>query len=69
MSGVLMIRKTVIPSEAARRAVQSRDLSCCICYREGSLHYASLREAPVGMTGILSHIESPALSEERSVSL
>ena len=30
-----MAKYAVIPSEAARRAVQSRDLSCCFCDKKG----------------------------------
>src|SRR6185437_16752065 len=39
-----------IPSEAARRAAQSRDLFGWSQHKNRSLHSASLREASVGMT-------------------
>ena len=43
--------RQVIPSEAARGAAQSRELSSpAIADKNRSLHYASLRSAPVGMT-------------------
>ncbi len=41
----------VIPSEAARRAAQSRDLFLSMHQQNRSLHYASLRSASVGKTG------------------
>ena len=41
----------VIPSGAARRAAQSRDLFLSMQQQNRSLHCASLRSAPVGMTG------------------
>ena len=43
---------TVIPSEAARRAAQSRDLVCSWHSMRRSLRCASLRSAPVGMTEV-----------------
>ena len=45
---------TVIPSEAARRAAQSRDLFLSTQQQKRSLHFASLRSAPVAMTGVNS---------------
>jgi hypothetical protein len=43
---------SVIPSGAARRAAQSRDLFLPTRQQNRSLHYASLRSAPVGMTDV-----------------
>ena len=44
---------SVIPSEAAQRAAQSRDLFLSPKHKNRSLHCASLRSAPVGMTEFL----------------
>jgi len=43
--------RLVIPSEAAQGAAQSRDLFLSTHRQNRSLHFASLRSAPVGMTG------------------
>jgi hypothetical protein len=40
-----------MPSEAAQRAAKSRDLVLAVARQNRSLHCASLRSAPVGMTG------------------
>jgi len=42
--------RQVILSEAAHRAAQSKDLSDIPGRQKRSLHFASLRSAPVGMT-------------------
>jgi len=46
----MTVRLNVIPSGAGRRAAQSRDLFLSAHQQNQSLHFASLREAPVGMT-------------------
>ena len=48
----------VIPSEAAQRAAQSRDLLLSRKQQNGSLHSASLRSASVGMTEVLATWDS-----------
>ena len=48
----------VIPSEAARRAAQPRDLIMAMAAEEKNRtpHYAPLRSAPVGMTSVCNHL-------------
>ena len=44
--------ETCFPSEAAQRAVEPRDRLLLSGQQNRSLHCASLRSAPVGMTGV-----------------
>jgi hypothetical protein len=50
MLRIVVSSYSVIPSEAAQRAAQSRDLFLSPRPKNRSLHCASLRSAPVGMT-------------------
>jgi hypothetical protein len=48
-----MINNAVIPTEAERSEAQWRDLFLSMRRQNRSLDYASLRDAPLGMTGKL----------------
>jgi hypothetical protein len=60
LAGRVIAFYSVIPSEAAQGAAQSRDLFMLPKQQNRSLHYASLRSAPVGMTEFFVKRDGPA---------